>query len=281
MKPYIITIIYVCLFLVIFSLFGFYWAIRPIRITSSITPKDYGVDYENIAFRTSDNKLIKGWFIPSKNPHAKTIILLHGYPADKGNILPSRLFLHHSYNLLFLDFRYFGESEGYYSTAGKNEILDVLAAIKYLHSRGINSVGIWGFSVGGAVALMTAEKAPEVKAVVAESSYARMDWMAYEYYRIPLLRYPLGMLTRFWAWLFLHEDILSVSPANSAAKLKIPVLLIHSESDNVIPFKHALLLKEAFKDNKTALAIFNQGLSHGESFANYEITVKSFFDKNL
>lgn len=281
MKPYVITMLYVCLFLVIFSLFGFYWAIRPIKITSSLTPKDYGVDYENVSFRTSDNILIKGWFIPSKNPHAKTIILLHGYPADKGNILPSRLFLHHSYNLLFLDFRYFGESEGYYSTAGKNEILDVLAAIKYLHSRGINSVGIWGFSVGGAVALMTAEKAPEIKAVVAEASYARMDWMAYEYYRIPLLKYPLGMLTRFWAWLFLHEDILSVSPAHSAEKLKISVLLMHSENDNVIPFKHALLLKEALKNNKKSIVIFNQGLLHGESFANYENTVTSFFDKNL
>jgi pimeloyl-ACP methyl ester carboxylesterase len=191
-------------FLIAFSLWGFYWAIRPLRITSSITPTTFGVAYENISFRTKDHVLLKGWYIPSPNPRAKTIILLHGYPADKGNILPSRMFLHSDYNLLLFDFRYFGDSEGNYSTAGKNEVLDLLAAIDYLKYRGIDKVYVWGFSLGGAVALMAAEKTSAIQSVIAESSYARLDWMAYEYYPFPLLRYPLGELTRFWAWLFLN-----------------------------------------------------------------------------
>lgn len=83
----------------------------------------------------------------------------------------------------------------------KNEILDLLAAIHYLQSRHIHEVGVWGFSLGGAAALMTAPLAP------AESSYARLDWMAYDFYRIPFLKYPLGELTRLWGLLFLHYDI--------------------------------------------------------------------------
>lgn len=281
MKPYLTSIIYLFLFLIFFSLWGFYWAVRPIRITSSITPKDFGVKYESISFKTSDNILIKGWFIPSPLPHAKTIILLHGYPADKGNILPSRLFLYHNYNLLFIDFRYFGESGGHYSSVGKNEVLDLLAAIRYLHSRGINEVGVWGFSLGGAVALMAAEQTPEIKAIIAESSYASLNQMVYEYYRIPLLRYPLGQLTRLWAWIFLQEDIATVSPADSAKKLRIPILLIHSKSDNVISFQNALLLQQALKNNNKTEIIFNEGLSHGEPFNDYEKTIKRFFDNNL
>src|SRR3990167_11069470 len=191
-----ISIIEIIIAIIVLSLLGFYLAIRPFRITSSITPKEMGLAYEKVSFRTEDNVLLHGWFIPAKKTPAKTLILLHGYPADKGNILPVMAFLHAKYNLLLFDFRYFGESEGWYSTAGKNEVLDLRAAIQYLGTKGIHEVGVWGFSLGGAVAIMTAPHSPEIKAIVAESSYARLDWMAQEYYRLPLLRYPLASLTR-------------------------------------------------------------------------------------
>jgi uncharacterized protein len=94
-------------YIIMTSLWGFYWAIHPpFRLSSQITPAYFGLQYEDISFYTIDNVLIKGWFIKSAKPQAKTIILLHGYPADKGDILPSRLFLHNEFNLLFIDFRY-------------------------------------------------------------------------------------------------------------------------------------------------------------------------------
>lgn len=276
-----LSIIIISILLLCISLWGFYSAIRPFKITSSVTPENYGIAYENISFKTKDNLLIRGWFIKNAHPHAKTIILLHGYPADKGDILPATLFLHKTYNLLYFDFRYLGESEGFYSTIGKNETLDLLAAIQYLHTRHINEVGVWGFSLGGAVALMTAPYAPEIKAIVAESSYARLDWMAYDYYRIPLLKYLLGELTRFWAWVFLHYDIREVSPAFSAEKLSIPVLLIHSREDNVISFENALLLKNALSHNKNTETIFIDHGRHGEHFQNYDKVIQKFYDTNL
>ena len=274
----LITIIVVFVFL---SLWGFYWAIRPIKILSTMTPSDFGVNYEDVSFHTKDNVLIRGWFIPSAKAKVKTIILLHGYPADKGDILPARIFLHPYYNLLFIDFRYFGKSEGRYSTVGKDEVLDLLAAIQYLHSRGLNEVGVWGFSLGGAVALMAASQAPEIKAVIAESSYARLDWMAYEYYRLPLLRYPLAELTRFWAWLFLQYDIKKISPAMAAEKLTIPVLLLHSQKDEVVSFQHALLLQKALRNNPHAKVKFVDSLSHGQPVENYQVIAKEFFNEYL
>src|SRR5688572_24322435 len=90
----------IVVFILVLSLWLFYVAIRPLKITSNITPKYYGIAYEDVQFKTEDNILIKGWFVPSLKSLAKTIILLHGYPADKGDILSSRLFLHSTYNLL-------------------------------------------------------------------------------------------------------------------------------------------------------------------------------------
>lgn len=265
----------------ILSLWGFYWAIKPIRISSSITPANFKIPYENIELRTKDNILIRGWFIPNANPHAKTIILLHGYPADMGNILPSRLFLHEKYNLLFINFRYFGTSEGNYSTVGKNEVLDVLAAIKFLKERGLNDIGIWGFSLGGAVAIMTAEVSPDVKAIVAEASFANLTSLSYDYFKIPLLKYPLGLLLRLWGWLFLGYDINSVSPMKSAATLTIPVLLIHSKNDNVIPFKNSEILKKALHHDPKVEVLFFNDLHHGEAPPNYQKVVQDFFDRSL
>ena len=152
----IVIALVIVLFFLLTSLWGFYVTVRPPKLHSKITPQDLGVEFEAISFETDDNISLSGWFIPTTTENAKTIILLHGYPADKGNILPSLLFLNEQYNLLLFDFRYLGESEGSYSTIGAKETKDLQAAISYLNTRGINQVGIWGFSMGGAVALMAA-----------------------------------------------------------------------------------------------------------------------------
>lgn len=274
------TILSIILILLFLSLWGFYSAIRPFKMISAHTPKMFGIAYENVSFKTKDGILLRGWFIPSSIPNAKTLILLHGYPADKGDILPATIFLHDTYHLLYFDFRYLGASEGHYSTVGKNEVLDLLAAIEYLRKRNINEVGVWGFSLGAAVALMTAPHAPEIKAVVAESSYARLDWMAYEYYRIPLVKYVLGELTRLWGILFLHYDIKTVSPAKAAEKLTIPLLLVHSTLDQVVPYENSLLLQSSVKNNPKAKVIIVDTY-HGQPFVNYKTIIKKFFDDHL
>lgn len=274
------TLISLLIFLFLFSILGFFLAIRPFRIISSNTPETYGISYEKITFQTKDKLTLHGWFIPNKNPHAKTIILMHGYPADKGNILPATLFLHKSYNLLYFDFRYLGESDGHYSTLGKNEVVDLFAAIHYLHTRHIDEVGVWGFSMGGAVGLLTAPLVPEIKAMVIESGYARLDWMAYQYYRIPLFKYLLGELTRLWAWLFFGFDIKNVCPACSAEKISIPVLLIYSTKDQVVDYDNLLLIKKALKNNPNVEIVITDK-QHGEHIKSYSSIVEKFFNNGF
>lgn len=225
--------------------------------------------------------LIKGWFVPNKNPQAKTIVLLHGYPADKGDILPSRLFLHAKYHLLFLDFRYLGESQGSYTTIGKYEVRDLRAALNYLHSKGINEVGVWGLSLGASVALMTATDAPEIKAIIAETPYARLDWIAYDYYTIPGLNYIMGHLLQLYAKLFLNIDVASVRPVDAVTTLQIPLLLIFNKDDHVITYEHALLMQQAAKNNPKAEIIIIDRRRHGQLIENYRDIILQFFAKHL
>lgn len=278
------TILLAIIFFFLFtSLLGFYTSVKPPRLLSDTTPKSLGLDYEEVSFTTEDNLTLLGWFIPRQGSAdtepAKTIILLHGYPADKGDILPSLAFLNTTYNLFLFDFRYLGKSDGKYSTAGAKETEDLLAAIRYLKTRGITEVSVWGFSMGGAVALMTAPHAPEIHAIVSESSYAQLNLLAPKLYRIPVLRYPLGTLTLFWARLFLGVDAKKVSPKGAASNLTIPILLIHSVNDEVIPFSHALLLKESLEDNPRAEFWFQENLIHGQLNRDYQKRVGDFYSR--
>lgn len=267
--------------LVIISLWGFYASIRPPKIISSLTPRDLKMAYEDVSFRTADGLTLRGWYVPSARKTEMTVILLHGYPADKGNILPALAFLHEDFNLLLFDFRYLGKSEGSYSTAGAKEVQDLLAAIQFLKGRGINRVGVWGFSMGGAVALMAIENAPEIRAVISESSYASLAEMAFELMRIPVLNYPIAYLVGLWAKLFLGIDLRDASPADRIRNTKIPILLIHSSADAVIPFSHARLLQQALANNPNAEFWFHEDFAHGQLASDYRSRIKEFFLKHL
>jgi len=237
--------------------------------------------YEQVSFTTADGLTLRGWFIPSAKKADKTLILLHGYPADKGNILPALAFLHGDFNLLLFDFRYLGESEGRYSTAGAKEVEDLLAAIRFLKRRGIKEVGVWGFSMGGAVGLMAIDKAPEIKAVVSESSYASLAEMALQLFRMPLLNYPMAYLIGFWANLFLGIDVRDVSPAENIRNTTLPILITHSSTDAVVPFSQAKTLQQALVNNPRAEFWFNEEFAHGQMSPDYQSRVRNFFQKNL
>ena len=267
--------------LIIISLWGFYSSIRPPRIISSITPRDLKMDYQDVSFKTADGLTLRGWYIPSAKSTETTLILLHGYPADKGNILPVQAFLHEDFNLLLFDFRYLGKSEGSYSTAGAKEVEDLLAAIQFLKTRGIKEVGVWGFSMGGAVALMAIGKAPEIRAVISESSYASLADMTFELFRIPVLNYPIAYLVGVWAKLFLGIDVREASPADRIRNTTLPILLIHSSADAVIPFSHARLLQQALAKNPNAEFWFNEQFAHGQFASDYRTRIKEFFLKHL
>ncbi|HEX9756845.1 MAG TPA: alpha/beta fold hydrolase [Nitrospiria bacterium] len=269
------------LFLILFSLFGLLVSIRPPRIHSHVHPAQYVSSFEDITLKTSDGLALKGWFIPQPKSD-KVIVALHGYPADKGDILPGLFFLNKDFNLLFFDFRYFGESEGFITTVGAREVRDLLASLEFLKTRGFHKIGVWGFSLGGAVALMRADHSSDIKAIVSESAYAELSLMARETYRhLLILKYPLGLLTGIWAKLLLGVNIYDVSPVKKIKNSQNPILIIHSTTDQVIPFSHALLLKEALGNNPKAEFWFREGLSHGQLGTEYENRIRGFFQKYL
>jgi len=290
-RTFMTILLLIIFFFGITSVLAFLTYLKPPKIHSEITPENLGLLYERISFQTTDGITLQGWFIPRSFDNTqdkqaqidttKTIIGLHGWPADKGNILPALAFFTETYNLFLFDFRGLGESVGTYSAIGAKETEDLKAAIRYLKSRNIKEVGVWGFSMGGAVALMTAPDTPQIKAIVSEASYASLDRMTAQAFQLPLLRHPLGFLTSLWAKLILGIDIRKAAPVEAVSGLQIPILIIHSSNDEVIPFSHAQLLQKALQNNSKAEFWFQENLFHGQLSQEYQQRIEDFFKRNL
>jgi dipeptidyl aminopeptidase/acylaminoacyl peptidase len=135
--------------------------------------------------------------------------------------------------------------------------------------------------MGGAVGLMTIDKAPEIRAVVSESSYASLPEMALQLFRIPVLNYPIAYLIGFWANLFLGIDVRDVSPAEKIRNTTVPILITHSSTDAVVPFSQAKMLQQALVNNPRAEFWFNEEFAHGQMGSDYQSRVRNFFQKNL
>ena len=271
--------LFILAFILIISLYSLLISIFPRKHITPIQPSDLNLKYKNITLTTSDNIKLDAWFIPN-NKTKNAIIVGHGYPFDKGNILPIAEFLHRNYSLLLFDFRAMGRSEGRYTTVGYKEVEDVKAAIKYLKEKNLN-IGAMGFSLSAATIIMA--KSPEIKAIVADSSYANLNLMIDSLYRQFLfLRYPFTLTTKLLARIILKIDTKKISPQTSIAQLKTPILLIHGEKDSQIHVENSYLLKKA---NHNAELWIVKGADHGQAYSikkqEYEKKVMDFFNKHL
>lgn len=261
---------------------GILQTVRPEKLVSERTPKDLGLAYEDVSLRTADGVQIAAWYVPAAAPTDAAILVLHGYPADKGDILPRAAFLQQTYNLMLIDFRSFGKSGGAYSTLGPKEVGDALAAIGELKKRGMKRIGVYGFSMGASVALMALPRTDAIDAVVSEAANADLRSVIEEPYRyLGPLKGVAASITALVAKAALGIDVVRDSPASAVAGTKKPILLIHSRSDQIVPFSEAETLKERLKDDPAAEAWFTDKEGHGEPSTDFSVRVKAFFDKNL
>lgn len=267
---------------------GFALSIRPHRYVSSATPTQFGWAYEGVTLRTEDDLHLAAWLIPASNeePGRSAVIVLHGYPYSKGDVLGITPFLHDEHDLLLLDMRYFGGSEGTITTLGHREWRDVAAGVRFLRDRGYASVGVWGISMGASVALITLAHESGIDAVVADSPYSDLHEMTLDYYlRLPVMAPILAAITDLMARAFIGVAPADVSPARAAAATRTPILLIHGAADRTIPVQHHERVRAGLGPNTNVQTWLIAGAEHGQAHAldkaRYQARVLDFFAQHL
>lgn len=258
-------------------------AVMPKRMEIFLKPDDLGLPYENIILTTSDRKRLKGWLIYSEKSKG-IIICLHGYPANKSDILPVVEFLYPDFSLLLFDFRAHGESEGKVCYFGLKEYLDVKSAIDFIKNNEKTKnlkIGIWGYSFGGAVGIISASKYDEIKALVSDSSFANFPDMVKNYYKnLGPLKYIFSSFSIFLGKYVLRSDFRENSPENFIGNVKCPVLIIHSRNDEFVPFSHAKILYERCNSTKELYIVEGPHTGLDRAYTDtYRKKVKNFFKR--
>ena len=216
-------------------------------------PTEYGLPYENVAFSPRgdewDDIVLRGWLI-EKEREELTVILVHGLnrnrTGDNALELAGRLF-ERGFNVLLFDIRGHGESDGERLSAGYFEKWDVLGAYDFLVRRGASpeEIGLLGWSLGAATALLAAAEEPAIKAVVADSSFADVhDLIAQETARatvfpqwvVPVFIPGMKIVSR----ILYGIDVGAVVPERAAGTLGYPILVIHGEEDERVPAEQSV-----------------------------------------
>ncbi|MBI4319233.1 MAG: alpha/beta fold hydrolase [Chloroflexi bacterium] len=264
---------------------------RPKRVALSTTPAAFGLAYEHVEFRSAvDDILLRGWFIPATG--GKTIVILHGRESARADeaagIMPlASALVRRGYNVLMFDFRGHGESNGNLYSLGQWEVRDVGGALSYLKSRGVANVGVLGYSMGAATALLAAPEHPEIRAIVADAPFSDLSVMIDEQFPkatgLPRVFIPgVHLMVRLMHGLDLAEN----KPQRAMARLDDrPVMLIHGSSDDYIPVEHAYALRRAGAGNPNLETWIAPGSGHVQSFNDhpdeYIARIASFFDRHL
>jgi pimeloyl-ACP methyl ester carboxylesterase len=196
---------------------------------------------EPLTLRSRDGLQLAAWRVDHPTPERGTLVLLHGHTASKEFSLERGVFAYREgFDLLLLDFRNHGGSEGHRTTFGGREWMDVLATVEYARRDPSLSddVVLWGCSQGAAAALLAAEQYPALRAVIAESSFSTLEDAFERYakraYRIP--RVPFVSLSLFWFQMLTDVDIEAVNPARAVRNSpQVPILFVGSEQDRFMP----------------------------------------------
>ena len=131
---------------------------------------------EDIYIKSFDNLKLHGTLLKSGN-NKNCVICFHGYTSkglnDYGAM--SKFYHEQNFNVIMIDARNHGESEGQYTGFGVLDRQDALNWIEYAISKFGKDVNIFlhGDSMGGATVLMTSglDLAVNVKAIIADCAF--------------------------------------------------------------------------------------------------------------
>ncbi len=168
-------------------------------------------------------------------------------------------------------------------SAGYHEKRDLLGAVDYVKGRGLEHIGVLGFSMGAATALMATAENSDIDAVVADSSFADLkDMMEPEFSK--RTKFPKFFLPAllFMVKIMYGVDFTAVKPIKSVSNIAPrAIFFIHGELDDVVPLEHAYRLLRASQNAQNQLWVVPQAghvrayVTHPEEYMN---KITTFFD---
>ncbi|MEO1033148.1 MAG: alpha/beta fold hydrolase [Bacteroidota bacterium] len=260
-----------------------YAMIKPPRVSISETPNDFNLVSESFAVKVDDSLNLSAYWIKTDKISPKgVVILVHGIGGCKEHFLStSALLAKNGIESILVDLRAHGKSGGIYTTYGFKEKKDIFKLVNVVKEKSPNlSIGIWGNSLGGAIAIQALEYDERINFGVIESTFTDLSQIVYDYKK----RYLKGFGIRFLSDYALDRagkigdfNPESVRPLQSVKHIGQPVLIAHGNADQSIGFKYG---KALYANLKTTEKEFIE-VENGGHYNLYEMGGEAYKNRIL
>ncbi len=265
---------------------------RPKKLNSfdlyTFSPYELGLPAEAVSFPPlHGNHKVNGYYIPC--PGATTTILVcPGFRSRMADFLGISAHLWKAgHNVLVFEYYGHGTEVGTPVTLGYREINDFLGAVAYAKERAPqNHLGSIGYSMGGAIAIMSSARNTGIEALVVDSAFAShrgvVEYNFHRAFRLPSA--PFAWIADYLLWWRAGYRFHQVEPLRDIALIAPrPILIIHGTGDSIVDPKDATLLYAAAQEPKELWLLPNADHC-GAYFEDRQAYVKKvidFFDLHL
>ncbi|HNW48255.1 MAG TPA: alpha/beta hydrolase [Bacteroidales bacterium] len=230
------------------------------------TPEKLGLNFKEFTTISRDNLKLKSILVLADSSNEKgTIIFLHGIRRHKEQFMPvAKLLSERGFNSLIPDLRSHGESEGKYITYGyfeKQDVSDLIDSV-IIREKLKGGIGIWGQSMGAAIAMQAMAIDNRIDYGIFESTFSDLPKTVKDYLKRDLGFY-FDWIGEFSVWragkiagFNLHE----ISPLKIAERISKPILMVHGKLDKKININDAVdVFKKLSSPEKEFLTIPSAG----------------------
>jgi pimeloyl-ACP methyl ester carboxylesterase len=244
-------------------------------------------DVEAWSTRTADGLTLRGWFL-STNDRRHLIVLVHGLWSSWLEMASLGRDLHQNgFDVLLFDLRGHGQSDPSRLYLGRRERNDIRAVTEWAQSAGFSEdrIGWLGYSMGASTLLMEAARNPQIHAAVIDSPYGDLPRLLSaqlsKHSGLPAWFNPGILLAARVFYGVRTDDLVLIRYAKAWGQR--PLLLIHGESDTIVPVDQAEELAEAI--GSSCLTLTLPGVEHVQAYQsdpeNYVRLVGRFFNNHL
>ena len=249
---------------------------------------------EDITLKSFDGLNLTSTLIMNENPTNKFIILVHGVSiCYVGSLKYFDIFYKNGFNVLIVNQRRHGKSEGKYSTYGFYEKYDVNMWIEYLKSRFGNDIilGLHGESMGAGTVMETIPLNDSIKFVIEDCGYSNFHELigfqithAYKNRLVRKILRPSLIFANFFMKTKAKFSMKKIVPIDIVSSTSLPMMFIHGKEDYFVPWYMSVDLYNAKTKGYKKLYLV-EGAKHAEALEVnkilYEKKIMTFIEKAL
>ena len=188
------------------------------------------------------------------------IIFVHGYSGNLTNMIPYiNHFADKDYNILAIDLRGHGGSEGKYYGLSYHDACDINSWVEQIRKTEYASkIVLFGISMGGASVLRAAAKYNnDISMVISDSAPSDMKTVFSRMLRhnFGILEKPLILIVGFWLRLIVNFSFADTDLIKDIKNMSVPTLIIHGCDDGFVPVSMANDIFDCIDKKKEKLLV--------------------------